>query len=95
MGFITDIESLEWESVRPDVARDVLGKPLPRSEGIKMVLTKYCLGVALKLTVMPMVTCSILLKVQGSWESVAKNSVLSRGWWCRAWQGRGRAFLSQ
>jgi hypothetical protein len=66
MGFITDIESLEWESVRPDVARDVLGKPLLRSEGIKLVLTKYCLGVALKLTVMPMVTCSILLKVQGS-----------------------------
>jgi Uncharacterized conserved protein, contains double-stranded beta-helix domain len=44
MGFITDIESLEWESVRPDVARDVLGKPLLRSEGIKMVLTKILPG---------------------------------------------------
>jgi quercetin dioxygenase-like cupin family protein len=44
MGFITDIESLEWESVRPDVARDVLGKPLLRSKGIKMVLTKILPG---------------------------------------------------
>jgi hypothetical protein len=79
MGFITDIESLAWESVRPDVARDVFGKPLLRSDGIKLVLTKILPGGGFETHRDAYVTCSIFLKAQGSWESVAKNSVLNQG----------------
>jgi mannose-6-phosphate isomerase-like protein (cupin superfamily) len=39
MGKITDVDLLEWEAVRPDVARGVYGKTL-LDGGVKLVLTR-------------------------------------------------------
>jgi len=39
----SDIVELHWEPVRPDVAREVYGKPL-LDEGVKLVLTRVAPG---------------------------------------------------
>lgn len=43
MGKIVDVTSLEWQPVRPDVARGVYGKTL-LADGVKVVLTRVASG---------------------------------------------------
>ena len=42
-GSIIDVADLEWQPVRPDVAREVLGKTL-LADGVKIVLTRVAPG---------------------------------------------------
>ena len=43
MGQIVDVAELEWQPVRPDVAREVVGKTL-LADGVKIVLTRVVPG---------------------------------------------------
>ena len=43
MGEVFDTASLEWETVRPDVAHEVYGKTL-LANGVKLVLTRVAVG---------------------------------------------------
>jgi len=43
VGKVVDVTSLEWQAVRPDVARGIYGKVL-LSEGVKIVLTRVTPG---------------------------------------------------
>jgi len=43
MGLVVDVESLEWQPVRPNVAHGVYGKTL-LADGVKVVLTRVVPG---------------------------------------------------
>ncbi len=43
MSQIREITSLDWEPVRPDVARDIFGRTL-MEDGVKVVLTRVAPG---------------------------------------------------